>query len=137
GALLRALGRATPVAAGGKAGPAAVPRLVYFRVLSAAHLDPLRVMSSTSLVPGDRRQVHPRGAIVYVRTLEPVLREMPRIYEFLAHFQSEEAAAALAARLEADLGGGAARLEIRRREVALDAELIRTALVEAAATAPE
>ena len=88
-------------------------------------------------MPGERRQVHERGAIVYVRTLEPALREMPRIYEFLAHFQSEEAATALAVRLEADLQGVRALLEIRRREVPVDAELIRQALLEAAATGPE
>jgi len=56
---------------------------------------------------------------------------------FLAHFQSEEAAGALALRLEADLQGAPALLEIRRREVPVDADLIRAALVEAAATAPE
>ena len=134
GAVLRALRRAVPAMGGGRAAPG---RLVYFRVLCADHRAPLRVMAAPSLVPGERRQVHESGAIVYVRTLEPALREMPRIYEFLAHFQSEEAASALAARLEADLQGADALLEIRRREVPVDAELIRAALVEAAATAPE
>jgi len=40
-------------------------------------------------------------------------------------------------RLEADLQGVRALLEIRRREVPVDAELIRQALLEAAATGPE
>ena len=137
GALLRARPRTAvlPVAPG-RTSPAG-GRLVYFRVLSRDQLAPLRVMSAASLVPGDRFQVHERGAIVYVRTLEPALLEMPRIYEFLAHFQSEEAAAAVAARLEAELQGAPAVLEIRRQDVAVDAAVIRQALLDAAARGPE
>jgi hypothetical protein len=105
-------------------------RLVHFRIITADAAVPLRVMAAPSLVPGQRRPVHERGAIVYVRTLEPAFREMPRIYEFLAHFQSEDAVNALGASLAADLGDSAV-LEIRRREVAREKESIRDALVAA------
>jgi hypothetical protein len=68
-----------------------------------------------------------------VRSVEPALTEMPRIYEFLAHFQSARAASILAQRLEADLEGTTATLEIRRVEIALESEAIRRALMEAVA----
>ena len=105
-------------------------RLVHFRVRSADPAAPLRVMSSSRLLPGSRRQVHVEGAIVYLRELEPALREMPRIYEFLGHFQSDAAAAALARALEDDLEGEAT-LEIGRQEVPIEAMAICEALLSA------
>jgi len=71
--------------------------------------------------------------LIYVRAVEPALTEMPRIYEFLAHFHSSRAAAVLAHCLEAGLEGTTATLEIRRVEVALESEAIRRALLEAVA----
>jgi hypothetical protein len=62
---------------------------------------------------------------------------MPRIYEFLAHFQTASAAAVLAQRLEMDLAGMAATIEVRKQEVPTEGEAILRALVEAAAGGPE
>jgi len=81
--------------------------------------------------------VHRGGSLIYVRSVEPALTEMPRIYEFLAHFQSASGAAVLAQRLELDLAGMAAILEVRRAEVPAEGEAIQKALVEAAAGGPE
>jgi len=90
-------------------------------------------MATHTLVPGLRRAVHHAGSFIYVRAVEPALTEMPRIYEFLAHFQSPRAAAVLAQRLAADLEGTTATLEVRRVEVALESEPICRALMEAVA----
>jgi len=122
GALDRAL-RRTPHKGG----------MVSFRIRSSDPRVAFRVMATHTLVPGLRRAVHHAGSFIYVRAVEPALTEMPRIYEFLAHFQSDRAAAILAQRLEADLEETAATLEIRRVEVAPESEAIRRALLEAVA----
>jgi hypothetical protein len=134
-ALDRALRRTGPARVA--AGPA-VPTpekggMVSFRIRSSDPRVAFRVMATHTLVPGLRRAVHHAGSLIYVRSVEPALTEMPRIYEFLAHFQSARAAAILAQRLEADLEGTTATLEIRRVEVPLESEAIRRALLEAVA----
>jgi plasmid stabilization system protein ParE len=138
GALDRALRRspdARPVTAptpvSGRGG------MVSFCIRSADPLIAFRLMGTRTLVPGMRRAVHRGGSLIYVRAVEPALTEMPRIYEFLAHFQTASAAAVLAQRLEMDLAGVAATLEIRRLEVPVEGEAILRALVEAAAGGPE
>jgi len=138
GALDRALGR-TPE---GRSSTAPTPvsgrgGMVSFRVRSADPLVAFRLMGTQTLVPGMRRAVHRGGSLIYVRAVEPALTEMPRIYEFLAHFQSASGAAVLAQRLELDLAGMAAILEVRRTEVPAEGEAIQKALVEAAAGGPE
>ncbi|HEU0094077.1 MAG TPA: hypothetical protein VFS78_18345, partial [Vicinamibacteria bacterium] len=107
--------------------------MVSFRIRSSDARVAFRVMATHTLVPGLRRAVHHAGSLIYVRSVEPALTEMPRIYEFLAHFQSARAASILAQRLEADLEETTATLEIRRVEVALESEAIRRALLEAVA----
>jgi len=138
GALDRALARtpegrssAAPTPVSGRGG------MVSFRVRSADPLVAFRLMGTQTLVPGMRRAVHRGGSLIYVRAVEPALTEMPRIYEFLAHFQSASGAAVLAQRLELDLAGMAAILEVRRTEVPAEGEAIQKALVEAAAGGPE
>jgi hypothetical protein len=115
--------------------------MVAFRVRSEDPHVPFRLMAASAVLPGHRRAVGDggadEGAFIYVRTVEPALTEMPRIYEFLAHFPSSSAAAGLAARLEADLGGTGATLEIRRVEVKVESAAILTALLAAAAGGPE
>ena len=137
GALDRALRHTAQARAAARpAAPAPRPDkggMVSFRVRSSDPRLAFRVMATHTLVPGLRRAVHHAGSFIYVRAVEPALTEMPRIYEFLAHFQSSRAAAILAQRLEADLEGTAATLEIRRVEVALESEAIRQALMEAVA----
>ena len=138
GALDRALQRTpearsaiAPTPASGRGG------MVSFRVRSSDPLVAFRLMGTQTLVPGMRRPVHRGGSLIYVRAVEPALTEMPRIYEFLAHFQSASGAAVLAQRLELDLAGMAAILEVRRAEVPAEGEAIQKALVEAAAGGPE
>jgi hypothetical protein len=138
GALDRALRRTpearsltAPTPASGRGG------MVSFRVRSTDPLVAFRLMGTQTLVPGMRRAVHRGGSLIYVRAVEPALVEMPRIYEFLAHFQSASGAAVLAQRLELDLAGMAAILEVRRTEVPAEGEAIQKALVEAAAGGPE
>jgi hypothetical protein len=91
------------------------------------------------VLPGQRRVIEDEeageGVLIYVRTVEPALTEMPRIYEFLAHFQCESAAVPLAEQIEADLRETGATLEIRRVDVPIDAAAILTALLTAAAGA--
>jgi len=111
--------------------------MVSFRVRSADPLVAFRLMGTRTLVPGMRRAIHRGGSLIYVRAVEPALTEMPRIYEFLAHFQTASAAAVLAQRLEMDLAGMAATLEVRKQEVPTEGEAILRALVEAAAGGPE
>jgi hypothetical protein len=120
-----------PAPASGKGG------MVSFRVRTADTRVPFRLMATHTLVPGLRRAVHHAGSFIYVRVVEPALVEMPRIYEFLAHFKSASAVATLAQRLEVDLEGTEATLEIRRVDVPLESEAIRRALVEALAGGPE
>ena len=134
GALDRALRRTGPARA--STIPAPAPDrggMVSFRIRSSDPRVAFRVMDTHTLVPGLRRAVHHAGSLIYVRAVEPALTEMPRIYEFLAHFQSARAAAVLAQRLEADLEGTTATLEVRRVEVALESEAICRALMEAVA----
>jgi hypothetical protein len=138
GALDRALRHTAQARAAARPPAAPVARpdrggMVSFRIRSSDPRMAFRVMATHTLVPGLRRAVHHAGSFIYVRTVEPALTEMPRIYEFLAHFQSSRAAAILAQRLEADLEGTAATLEIRRVEVPLESEAIRQALMEAVA----
>jgi len=135
GALDRALRRTGParVAAAPAAPTPEKGGMVSFRIRSSDPRVAFRVMATHTLVPGLRRAVHHAGSLIYVRSVEPALTEMPRIYEFLAHFQSARAAAILAQRLEADLEGTTATLEIRRVEVPLESEVIRRALLEAVA----
>jgi hypothetical protein len=138
GALDRAV-RRVPEARAATAPAPAVGRggMVSFRVRSSDPLVAFRLMGTRTLVPGMRRGVHRGGSLIYVRAVEPALIEMPRIYEFLAHFQTASAAAVLAQRLEMDLAGMAATLEVRKQEVPTEGEAILRALVEAAAGGPE
>ena len=135
GALDRALRRTGPARASATPATPAPDRggMVSFRIRSSDPRVAFRVMGTHTLVPGLRRAVHHAGSFIYVRAVEPALTEMPRIYEFLAHFQSSRAAAVLAQRLEADLEGTTATLEVRRVEVALESEAICRALMEAVA----
>lgn len=121
----RVIPRRPPTAGGG---------IVAFRVRSADPGVTFRLMASRTLVPGLRRELHDGGTIVYVRAVEPALTEMPRNYEFLAHFRSENAAALVAQQMEADLRGAGVLLEIQRVEIALESEAIREALLLAAAS---
>jgi hypothetical protein len=135
GALDRALRRTGPARASATPAARASDRggMVSFRIRSSDPRVAFRLMATHTLVPGLRRAVHHAGSFIYVRAVEPALTEMPRIYEFLAHFQSSRAAAVLAQCLEAGLEGTTATLEVRRVEVALESETIRRALVEAVA----
>jgi hypothetical protein len=132
-ALDRALRRTGPARVAPAAPTPEKGGMVSFRIRSSDPRVAFRLMATHTLVPGLRRAVHHAGSFIYVRAVEPALTEMPRIYEFLAHFQSGRAAAILAQRLEADLEETTATLEIRRVEVALESEAIRRALLEAVA----
>jgi hypothetical protein len=130
----RRLAEARPRAAG--TAPPSATGMVALRVRSYDSHVPLRLMSTHALVPGGRRQVR-EGGIVYVRALEPALMEMPRIYEFLAHFRTETAAAVIASCLEAELLDTGAILEIRGVEVPIDGTAIRDALLAGTSIRPE
>jgi hypothetical protein len=134
-ALDRALRRTGPARAASTAAAPASEKggMVSFRIRSSDPRVAFRLMATHTLVPGLRRAVHHAGSFIYVRAVEPALTEMPRIYEFLAHFQSGRAAAILAHCLQEDLGETTATLEIRRVEVPLESEAIRRALLEAVA----
>jgi hypothetical protein len=108
---------------------------VAFSVRSLDPEVPFRVMATRALTPGVRRQVYNGGVIVYLRAVDPALRDMPRIHEFLAQFGSENAAGILAKRLWADLQGAGATLEIGRVEVRIQTGAIRDALLTARAAA--
>ena len=109
---------------------------VAFRVRSLDPEVPFRVMATPTVVPGVRRQVYNGGVIVYLRTVDPALRNMPRIHEFLVQFGSENAAGILANRLWSDLQGTGATLEIGRVEVRMQVAAIRDALLTARAASP-
>jgi hypothetical protein len=110
---------------------------VAFRVRSLDSEVPFRVMATGTIVPGMRRHVHNGGVIVYLRTVDPALRDMPRIHEFLLQFGSENAAGVLANRLWTDLQGSGATLEIGRFEVRMQSAAIRDALLMARAASPD
>jgi hypothetical protein len=90
---------------------------------------PFRVMAKRTLVPGARRTILDGGVITYFRSRPPLFREMPFVYEFVAQFQSANAARILAERLCADLAGTDATLEVEKDEVPLESEPIRDALL--------
>src|SRR5262249_8780323 len=114
---------ASPITGGG---------MVSFRVRADDPHVVFDLMRTRTLFPGLRRQVG-EGGIVYVRAVEPALVDMPRVYEFLAHFRSENAAVDPAHRLAEDLRPAGATLEIRRHEVRIDDAAILEALLAAAA----
>ena len=137
GAIDRAYRRMVDLRAGSATmSPASASGMVSFRVRSSDPHLPLRLMSTHTLVPGGRRQIR-EGGIVYVRAVEPALMDMPRIYEFLAHFRTETAAAVLASCLEAELLDTGAILEIRGSEVAIDGAAIRDALLAGTGIRPD
>jgi hypothetical protein len=117
--------------------PATGGGMVSVRVRSRDPRVSFRLMAATMVLPGQRRVIADgeagEGVLIYVRTVEPALVEMPRIHEFLAHFPCESAAAPLAEQIEADLRATEATLEIRRLDVPIDAAAILTALLTAAA----
>jgi hypothetical protein len=117
--------------------PATGGGMVSFRVRTRDPRVSFRLMAATMVLPGQRRVISDEeageGVLIYVRTVEPALTEMPRIYEFLAHFLCETAAAPLAEQIEAALRETGATLEIRRADVPIDAAAILTALLTAAA----
>jgi hypothetical protein len=118
------------------ASPTAGGGTVAFRVRSLDPEVPFRLMATRTVVPGVRRHVYNGGIIVYLRAVDPALRNMPRIYEFLAQFASENAAAILANRLSSDLQGTDAILEIGRADVRVQSAAIRDALLMARAGSP-
>ena len=109
---------------------------VAFRIRSLDSEVPFRVMATRTIVPGVRRHVHNGGVIAYLRAVDPALKDMPQIYEFLAHFGSENAAGILAYRLWSDLQGTDATLEIGRVEVNMQSAAITDALLMARAGSP-
>jgi hypothetical protein len=117
--------------------PATGGGMVSLRVRTRDAGVSVRLMAADRMLPGQRRVIVDEeageGVLIYVRTVEPALTEMPRIYEFLAHFPCESAAAPLAEQLEAGLRETGATLEIRRADVPIDAAAILTALLTAAA----
>ncbi len=110
--------------------------MVALRVRTSDPEVAFRLMATRTLFPGLRRQVGD-GGITYVRSVAPVLVDMPRIYEFLAHFRSQNSAVDIAHRLEEDLRDTEATLEIRRLEVPIDRIVILAALLEAAEGRPD
>lgn len=118
------------------ASPTTGGGIAEFRVRSLDPEVPFRVMATRTVVPGMRRQVYNGGAIVYLRAVDPALRGMPRIYEFVAQFGSENAAGILANRLWSDLEATDATLEIGRVEVHMQTAAIRDALLIARAGSP-
>ena len=118
------------------ASPTTGGGIVAFRVRSLDPEVPFKVMATRTVVPGVRRQVYNGGVIVYLRAIQPALRNMPQIYEFLAQFGSENAAGILANRLWSDLQGTGATLEIGRVEVQVQGAAIRDALLRARAGSP-
>jgi hypothetical protein len=118
--------------------PASGGGMISLRVRTRDPRVGFRLMGETMVLPGQRRVIADKeagdGVLIYVRTVEPALMEMPRIYEFLAHFPCESAAAPLAEHLEAGLRETGATLEIRREDVPIDAAAILTALLTAAAS---
>jgi hypothetical protein len=111
-------------------------RGVAFRVRSSDPEVPLRLMADRALVPGLRRPVDEHAAIVYVQALEPALTHMPRIYEFIAQFDSYKAVAVLAGRVWSALRGTDAVLEVQRVGVPLRTAAITEALLGARGAPP-
>jgi hypothetical protein len=134
GALDRAHRRTADPRRAVSSSPTSGGGVVEFRVRSADPEVPFRLMASRALVPGLRRAVQDGGVIVYLQTLEPALTHMPRIYEFMVRFGSENAAGVLALRLSTDLEATDAILEIGRVEVPILRTLIKEALLAASAT---
>ena len=109
---------------------------VAFRVRSLDPEVPFRVMATRTVFPGVRRYVHNGGVIVYLRAVDPALRHMPRIHEFVAQFGSGNAAGMLASRLRDDLLGMDVVLEIGRDEVRMESAAIRDALLVTGRASP-
>lgn len=103
--------------------------LVAFTVRTRDPAVAFRVMPTRTRVPGNRRELHEGAAVIYVRTVQPALVELPRVYEFLAQFRSVSAAGILARQLEADLRDTDAVLEVRGEEIPIEGTAIREALL--------
>jgi hypothetical protein len=128
GALRRALrsrvGTETP-----EARPSGASTAVNLSVVTADPEVPFRIMARRTLVPGARRYVHNGGVIVYEGSSgEDVV---PKTYDFLVQFGSQNAAALLANKLWSELQGLGVALEIEGASVPVHHAAIKDALLGA------
>jgi hypothetical protein len=90
---------------------------------------PLRLMATSTLVPGLRRRIRNGGVFVYEGTTRRATPERPGVYDFVAQFGSHNAAAQLANWLWNELHGAGALLLIDGVEVPMENAAIKDAIV--------
>ena len=90
---------------------------------------PLLVMASRTVVPGMGRKIHSGGMLVYQGSKVSRAADKPDVYEFVAQFGSDNAAALLANTLWNELHGRAAVLRIDGLEVPIQNAAIKEALI--------
>jgi hypothetical protein len=92
---------------------------------------PFRLMAARTLVPGQRRQIFEGGVLAFKRTIRTPSPDWPGVYDFVAQFGSENAAAIMANTLWNDLHGRGARILVDGREVGITNSAIKHALLGA------
>jgi hypothetical protein len=113
--------------------PARARRTARLEIESTDPAVALRLMGTSTLVPGQRRRIQETGALVYEGTLRsPAPGERGR-YAFLAEFASETAAALVANVIWSELHGEVAWIVIEGTPIALDHAVLKDTLLDAAA----
>jgi hypothetical protein len=132
GALDRALRRtAEPTSRSVPTSPGQGGGVITLRVIAVDPEVPFQVMGTRTLLPGLRRHIHNGGVLLYRGSARPPSRGEAAVYEFVAQFGSDNAAAILANRLWSDLHGLAATLEIDGAVVEIQNGAIKDALLAA------
>ena len=135
GALDQALRRtAEPTTRAVATSPGPGGGAIALRVITVDPEVPFKVMATRTLLPGLRRHVHNGGVLLYRGSPRPSSKGQAAIYEFVAQFGSDNAAAILANRLWSDLHGLAATLEIDGAVVEIQNGAIKDALLAAQPT---
>jgi hypothetical protein len=120
----RTEGRGTPQIA---ASPATGGGVVRMQAVSVDPDVPLHLMATRTLSPGLRRRVHNGGVLVYQGASETT--DGAWVYDVIAQYGSDNAAAVLANTLWSDLHGLGVRLYVEGVEVPLNHAAIKEALL--------
>jgi hypothetical protein len=129
GAFRRALRRSGVLEEPEPPVPAPASDVVRLQVESLDPELPMRMMATSTLVPGLRRRIRNGGALVYQGTTRRATVDRPGVYDFVVQFASANAAGHFANWLWNELHGEGALLLVDGVEVAMENAAIKEAML--------